>query len=58
MADEQKARGRMSEAKGKAREMAGKITGDRKTEAHGKAEQAKGKGQTTLGKAKDKMRGQ
>jgi uncharacterized protein YjbJ (UPF0337 family) len=57
MADNQKARGRMSEAKGKAREMAGKITGDRKTEAKGKAEQMKGKGQTAFGKARDKMRG-
>ncbi|MBF6600004.1 MAG: CsbD family protein [Dehalococcoidia bacterium] len=46
----------MTQAKGKARELGAKITGDRKAEARGKAEQMKGKGQAAMGKARDKMR--
>ncbi len=55
-AENQKTRGRMTQAKGKARELGAKITGDRKAEARGKAEQMKGKGQAAMGKARDKMR--
>lgn len=35
--------GKMDQVKGKAREVAGKVTGNRATQAKGKAEQLKGK---------------
>ena len=44
-------------AKGKVKEIAGKITGDSKTEAEGKADQLKGKVQNTIGGIKDTLRG-
>ncbi len=39
------------------KEVAGKITGDSKTEAEGKADQLKGKVQNTIGGIKDTLRG-
>lgn len=42
--------------KGTAKEVAGKITGDRKTEAEGKAEKLGGKVQNAYGGAKDSVR--
>lgn len=42
--------------KGAAKEVAGKVTGDRKTEAEGKAEKLGGKMQNAYGGAKDSVR--
>jgi uncharacterized protein YjbJ (UPF0337 family) len=39
--------------KGKVKEGAGRVTGDRETEAEGRKDQAKGSGKQALGKAKD-----
>src|ERR1041384_4636108 len=49
-------KGRWNQAKGKAKEVAGKATGDTKTESEGKADQVKGKVQNTVGGMKDKVR--
>ncbi|MFL6803461.1 MAG: CsbD family protein, partial [Xanthobacteraceae bacterium] len=46
------------QAKGKAKEVAGKVTGDSKTEAEGKADQVKGKVRNTVGGMKDSARGE
>jgi uncharacterized protein YjbJ (UPF0337 family) len=46
----------MKQAKGKVKEVAGKVTGDSKTESEGKADQLKGKVQNTVGGIKDKVR--
>jgi uncharacterized protein YjbJ (UPF0337 family) len=42
----------MDQAKGKAREMMGKATGNDKQQAKGKAEQAKGKAEKVYGDVK------
>jgi uncharacterized protein YjbJ (UPF0337 family) len=47
-----KAEGTFHEAKGKAKEMAGKITDDPKLEAEGKAEKIAGKVQEKVGQVK------
>jgi uncharacterized protein YjbJ (UPF0337 family) len=47
-----KAEGRFHEAKGKAKEMAGKITDNPKLEAKGKAEKIAGKVQEKVGQVK------
>ena len=47
-----KAEGRFREAKGKAKEMAGKITDNPKLEAKGKAEKIAGKVQERVGQVK------
>ena len=39
------------------KEWAGKVTGDKKTEAEGKADQVKGKVQNAFGGIKDAVRG-
>jgi uncharacterized protein YjbJ (UPF0337 family) len=54
--DKDRVKGMVDQAKGKAKEWAGKVTGDTKTHAEGKAEQVKGKVENTAGGAKDKMR--
>ena len=54
--DKDKVECKGEQMKGKAREFAGKVTGDEDTEAEGKAEQAGGKVQETYGDAKDKVR--
>lgn len=41
--------GKLDQAKGKVRAMAGKVTGKRTTQAKGKAEQLKGKAKDKLG---------
>ena len=56
MPDKQTAKGRMTEAKGKVRDTAGRATGNDRMRAKGKAEQAKGKGQSMFGKAREKLR--
>jgi uncharacterized protein YjbJ (UPF0337 family) len=45
------------QAKGKAKEWAGKATGDKKTEVEGKGEQVKGKVRNAVGGLKDTLRG-
>ncbi|GAB0116929.1 CsbD family protein [Acidisoma sp. 7E03] len=42
--------------KGTAKELAGKVTGDRKMQAEGKAEKLGGKAQNAYGGAKDSVR--
>jgi len=51
--DKDEVKGKGNEGTGTAKETAGKLTGDRETEARGKADQAKGKGEGAMGKAKD-----
>jgi uncharacterized protein YjbJ (UPF0337 family) len=55
--DKDRIKGSAEQAKGKMKEVAGKVTGDSKTEAEGKADQAKGKVQNTVGGIKDTLRG-
>ena len=57
MVDKDRVEGVAKQAKGKVKEVAGKVTGDTKTEAEGKADQVKGKVQNTIGGIKDKLRG-
>ena len=48
--------GEKDKAKGSLKETAGKVTGDRKTEAEGRRDQAEGKVQNTVGGVKDAVR--
>lgn len=57
MVDKDRIKGSANQAAGKAKEWAGKLTGDKKTEAEGKADQLKGKVQNTVGGLKDAIRG-
>ena len=54
--DKDKWEGRSDQAVGKAKEYAGKATGDEDTEAEGKADQVTGKVKETFGKAKEKVK--
>jgi uncharacterized protein YjbJ (UPF0337 family) len=54
--DKDRIEGSAEQFKGKVKEMAGKMTGDSKTEAEGRAEQAKGKVQNAVGGLKDAIR--
>jgi uncharacterized protein YjbJ (UPF0337 family) len=54
--DKNRIKGSVEQAKGKAKEIFGKVTGDTKTEAEGKTEKASGKIQNTVGGMKDKAR--
>jgi uncharacterized protein YjbJ (UPF0337 family) len=56
--DKDRIQGSVQQAKGKAKEIAGKALGDAKLEAEGKAEEAAGKIQNAVGGAKDALRGQ
>ena len=49
MVDKDRVKGSAEQAKGKAKEWAGKAIGDAKTESEGKADQVKGKVQNTVG---------
>lgn len=49
-------KGRMNEAKGKAKELAGKVTGKTSTELKGKAEQVAGRTQAAYGDAKSDIK--
>ncbi|MDI3419137.1 CsbD family protein [Streptomyces luteolus] len=49
-------KGGMDKAKGKAKEVAGKVTGDRKQEFEGKADQARGEAKKVRGKAEERAR--
>lgn len=48
--------GAADQAKGKVKEVAGKVTGDTKLETEGKADQVKGKVQNTIGGIKDAVK--
>ncbi|MCG6117214.1 MAG: CsbD family protein [Aquimonas sp.] len=54
MNKDQKA-GRIKKAKGSVKEVAGRITGDKKLEREGEAENAVGKVQTAFGNAKARL---
>ncbi len=47
--DEDRIKGSAEQAKGKVKEVAGKLTGDSKLEGEGKADQVAGKIQNTIG---------
>jgi uncharacterized protein YjbJ (UPF0337 family) len=57
MIDKDRIKGVAEQAKGKAKEWAGKATGDKKTEVEGKGEQVKGKVRNAVGGLKDTLRG-
>ncbi len=54
--DKDRTSGALKQAKGAVKEMAGKITGDAKTQAEGRAEKTAGKIQNVVGSAKDSLR--
>ena len=54
--DKDRIKGSVEQAKGKAKEMFGKLTGDAKLESEGKVDKAAGKAQNTVGGVKDKIR--
>ena len=55
--DEDRIKGSAEQAKGKVKDVAGKLTGDSKLEGEGKADQVAGKIQNTIGGIKDTLRG-
>jgi uncharacterized protein YjbJ (UPF0337 family) len=55
--DKDRVKGSATQAKGKVKEVAGKVTGDAKLKGEGKADQAKGKIQNAIGGLKDTLRG-
>ena len=54
--DKDRVEGSMEQAKGKVKEVAGKLPGDAKTESEVKSDQLKGKVQNTIGGIKDTIR--
>ncbi len=54
--DKDRIAGAAHQAKGNIKEAAGKVTGDKKTQAEGAAEKAAGKVQNAAGQAKDAIR--
>lgn len=48
-----KAKGKVDQVAGKAKQAAGSVTGDEKLHAEGHADEAKGKGEGLMGKVKD-----
>ena len=55
--DKDRIKGSAQQAKGKVKEVAGKLTGDGKLEAEGKADKAAGKVQNAVGGIKDALKG-
>ena len=55
--DKDRIEGSAEQAKGKVKEVAGKVTGDSKLEGEGKADQVAGKIQNTVGGIKDTLKG-
>jgi uncharacterized protein YjbJ (UPF0337 family) len=53
--DKDRIQGSAEQAKGKIKEVAGKVTGDSKLEGEGKADQVAGKIQNTIGGIKDTL---
>jgi uncharacterized protein YjbJ (UPF0337 family) len=58
MVDKDRVEGSLEQAKGKVKEVVGKVTGDSKTEAEGQADQVKGKVKNTIGGIKDTLKGE
>ena len=56
MADHDRIEGAATNMGGKAKEAAGKLTGDEKLKAEGRADQVKGKVQNAVGGVKDALR--
>jgi uncharacterized protein YjbJ (UPF0337 family) len=56
MMDKDRVEGAAHQAKGAVKEAAGKVTGDKKTQAEGAAEKAAGKVQNAAGGVKDAVR--
>ena len=54
--DKDRIAGSATQAKGAAKQAAGKLTGDAKLQAEGAADKAKGKVQNAIGGAKDAIR--
>ena len=54
--DKDRIKGAGNQAKGAAKETAGKLTGDEKLKTEGKIDKAKGKAQSTIGGMKDAAR--
>ncbi len=55
--DKDRIEGSAHQAKGKIKEVVGKVTGDAKLEGEGKSEKAAGKVQNAVGGLKDALRG-
>jgi uncharacterized protein YjbJ (UPF0337 family) len=55
--DKDRIKGSAEQAKGKVKEVAGKVVGDSKLESEGKSDQVKGKVQNAVGGIKDTLRG-
>jgi uncharacterized protein YjbJ (UPF0337 family) len=55
--DKDRIKGSAQQAKGKVKEVAGKVTGDAKLESEGKADKAAGKVRNVIGGIKDTLRG-
>lgn len=55
--DQQRGEGMMDQAKGRAKDAWGSLTGDSSTEAEGKVDQIKGKAKETIADVKDAMDG-
>ena len=56
--DKDRIEGSLEQAKGKVKEVAGKVTGDAKLEGEGKAQKTAGKIQNAVGGLKDTLRGE
>ncbi|MCB1885727.1 MAG: CsbD family protein [Geminicoccaceae bacterium] len=54
--DEDRTKGMAEKAKGKVKEVAGKVTGNERLEGEGKGDQVAGQTQKTYGEAKDTAR--
>ena len=57
MVDRDRVEGSLEQAKGKVKEVVGKVTGDSKLEGEGKADEVAGKIQNTIRGIKDTLRG-
>lgn len=55
--DKDRIKGSAKQAKGRAKEVAGKVLGDSKLKSEGKGDQVKGKVQNAIGGIKDTLRG-
>ena len=55
--DKQRIKGIADQAKGTAKEVAGKVLGDAKLKTEGKSDKLKGKVENAVGGAKDALRG-
>ena len=58
MIDKDRVEGSIEQAKGKVKEVAGKVTGDTKLEQEGKGQKVAGKIQNAVGGIKETLRGE